>query len=709
MKSLLYILFLSFSVASAQMLPEFGTWTRKNPLPAGVRLNGMSFMDSLHGRFVGSQGTLVETADAGATWTETMLQPIGELQKIVFTGMSHGVIVGGDFGAMNGALFVTTDGGNTWLDRHPNPAMRYAYFDVQFIGDDTGWIAGFEGIFRTTDGGMTWAKSASDSLGWNTSVFFIDGNLGWCTNPGGRVCRSTDGGVTWHPVANLGWKWFERIRFATPTVGWAVGGGLYETRAYIFRTTDGGFTWKCQDSAAGLTYHDVEVIDTARAWVVGDRGAVLYTTDGGNMWFWSGTNLADDFSDIARVGARYWIAGGSFTHSTVVRSVPVGIPFPWEVKSSQITLSQLNAMAFDEDSTGWLAGLGGTLLKTADLGQSWVPVRLFSTDLYSAAWAAPHTFCFGGELGTFIKTTDNGDSWTVSKVDAAPVRQIQFVTPDTGWLVAGLLYRTTDAGVTWNSTMIGGDKVQFVDSRTGWLLVPVITLSEDDASVLYYTTDGGANWTYRMIYEAVRDFAFLDPQTGWFVSYAGGVFRTTDGGASWLPTCTLSEPVKQILFTSDQIGWVVGDYAIYRSEDGGLTFSRFRPLPPYEAVAMCFRSASLGFVFGQNGMLYEYEMHGDDVREIPVPGIPSELALEQNYPNPFNPTTVVSFQLPVVSKVTLVVYDVLGREVTTLIDETKPAGGYSVQWDASRFASGMYLVRLTAGRFTATRKILLLR
>jgi hypothetical protein len=86
---------------------------------------------------------------------------------------------------------------------------------------------------------------------------------------------------------------------------------------------------------------------------------------------------------------------------------------------------------------------------------------------------------------------------------------------------------------------------------------------------------------------------------------------------------------------------------------------------------------------------------------------PGQFALMQNYPNPFNPRTVVSAQWPVVSNVKLVIYDVLGREVAILVDEQKPAGRYEFEFDASGLASGLYVCRLTAGEFVASRKMLL--
>ncbi|MBI5471915.1 MAG: T9SS type A sorting domain-containing protein [Ignavibacteriae bacterium] len=104
------------------------------------------------------------------------------------------------------------------------------------------------------------------------------------------------------------------------------------------------------------------------------------------------------------------------------------------------------------------------------------------------------------------------------------------------------------------------------------------------------------------------------------------------------------------------------------------------------------------------------------VEEQKMLGIPLMFALEQNYPNPFNPTTEIRYQIPEVrgqrsevSRVTLKVFDILGREVATLVDEVRQPGTYNVQWNASGVASGVYLYRLRADAFVETKKCLMLR
>ena len=89
--------------------------------------------------------------------------------------------------------------------------------------------------------------------------------------------------------------------------------------------------------------------------------------------------------------------------------------------------------------------------------------------------------------------------------------------------------------------------------------------------------------------------------------------------------------------------------------------------------------------------------------------IPSDFSLYQNYPNPFNPSTTISWQVPVGSWQTFKIYDVLGNEVATLVDEYKPAGSYEVEWNASGLPSGIYFYQLKTENFIETKKMILMK
>jgi len=124
------------------------------------------------------------------------------------------------------------------------------------------------------------------------------------------------------------------------------------------------------------------------------------------------------------------------------------------------------------------------------------------------------------------------------------------------------------------------------------------------------------------------------------------------------------------------------------------------------SVVVFVQSVSSKTVYQSATINYD-ELNVTDVQN--ESSIPSEFKLEQNYPNPFNPSTTISWQSPVGSHQTLKVYDLLGREVATLVDEYKPAGSYEINFDASSLPSGIYFYKLQADHYIETRKMILLK
>lgn len=159
---------------------------------------------------------------------------------------------------------------------------------------------------------------------------------------------------------------------------------------------------------------------------------------------------------------------------------------------------------------------------------------------------------------------------------------------------------------------------------------------------------------------------------------------------------------------------------IMLSTDGGTTFptvlaqsevndgSALVTLPEISTTTARVRVEALGNVF--------YDMSNANFEINPIgiinhqTGIPVEFGLMQNFPNPFNPTTVVTYAIPKKSAVTLKVYDAVGRYITTLVNnELKTEGYYNVEFDASSMASGIYYYQLTAGDFTDTKKMIMVK
>jgi hypothetical protein len=164
------------------------------------------------------------------------------------------------------------------------------------------------------------------------------------------------------------------------------------------------------------------------------------------------------------------------------------------------------------------------------------------------------------------------------------------------------------------------------------------------------------------------------------------------------------------------------------SEDGGFNWSELASYTGYtttlfpEQIDLSNYKTSpilIRFRLRDNGDGYRYD--GWDIDDVELKDlnptnlneitnkIPSEFSLQQNYPNPFNPSTKVKYEIPERSFVTLKVYDVLGKEVATLVNDEKPAGVFEFEFNGAGLTSGIYFYKLQVGDFVETRKMVLLR
>jgi hypothetical protein len=207
------------------------------------------------------------------------------------------------------------------------------------------------------------------------------------------------------------------------------------------------------------------------------------------------------------------------------------------------------------------------------------------------------------------------------------------------------------------------------------------TLFAGTTTGVYKTTDNGSNWTLAINGLTTPYTLYLYPVgTNLFSgSWQGGVFLTTDMGANWTPVSTG-------LTNLDDRALTLYGSDLYVAAVGGVWK---RPI---------------GEMVGVNKMSNE---------------VPKEFSLYQNYPNPFNPSTTIKFDIPASFSplnekgaggfVTLSIYNVLGDEVAKLVNQNMQPGHYEITWNALNFSSGAYFYKLSAGDFTQTKQMILVK
>ena len=157
---------------------------------------------------------------------------------------------------------------------------------------------------------------------------------------------------------------------------------------------------------------------------------------------------------------------------------------------------------------------------------------------------------------------------------------------------------------------------------------------------------------------------------------------------------------------------------ILKTTDGGANWISRNSVTGFTLISVHFIDASTGWAVGGHGTILKTTTGGGvtSVEDIYYSGAatPNQIALMQNYPNPFNPNTTIRYDLPKASDVKLVIYNILGQKVRTLIDKNRSAGFHIVLWDGKNgagvsVASGVYIYRIEAERFVKSRKMLLIR
>ena len=363
-----------------------------------------------------------------------------------------------------------------------------------------------------------------------------------------------------------------------------------------------------------------------------------------------------------------------------------------------VTSSFLMDICAIDSTTAWvtennMAG-GGGIYKTTDGGDSWIkqistiPALIHFFDAQNGVQI---------NVGFIHITTNGGTTWTpVTNVPSFAPDEFTIIygannayafVGDTIWVgtTKGRVYRSADRGQTWNisQTSLGTDaainSLAFKDSKNGLAASSVNTSTWQIVSKMARTTDGGETWTaiaappmptascITYIPGTADSYVMVAPANS---GETPGSAYTKDGGATW--TIIDSVQYYAVAFVAPNIGWAGG-----------------------------FTTATHGGMYRWTGSFLE-------VSERKVEKVPQQFGLSQNYPNPFNPSTTIAFSLPQADFVTLKIYNVLGKEIASLVSERLSAGNYQYQWNATGMAAGVYFYQLRTDKFSQTRKMVLM-
>ncbi len=702
-------------------------------------------LDLLDVDFLGASGVVagglqvLRTDDGGMTWFPLTAPGVGPIRACEL--LTPTVVL-----AAGQLLVRSTNGGQTWeglFITGNNPT-------ISFSDANHGAFTGSYSIQITTDGGVTWTEHGigpgqSETSLRVTDLAFRDAGL-IAFSAAASICdiyspyRCSSYGEAQFSTNGALWWTIDQV-WESDLYGVAVNGGgvmLFVGRAGAIarrvppapmvtinaRPSMSGSAIAFAGSDHGLAMNYVYEVNA-----IGQTEQVytafLQTANAGESWTESTrpNTLVNDASfaptgapvpPVYAVGSQY-NPGSDVWSSQVLKSINGGAT--WSSLWSSAAYGMLHAMGYNSPSRSVAVGDGGTIAITDNdvVTPSIVPGN---ASLRGIAFADPSVAVAVGFSGTtpiVLRTIDGGGQWSPIAVGGTQrLHDVDFATNQIGVAVGlgGAILRTEDAGESWqpiiSPTTAALNAVAFCDNVRGYVAGSTGTVLE--------TSDAGLSWT-PILTPTLVELTDVYAHGTTHAVFVGVNQIVLDYEVTPVPTLISSFSASPDAFAID-LSWSVrndADLAGFRVErTSGAGASR-----AFRDIGAASRSFTDDGV--EPGVSYEYvlvalDRDGTETYSAPVRVTTSQAALEllPNVPNPFNPSTTIRYVLPVRADVRVTIYDVAGRPVATLVDRNQAAGSYAVEWNGTgargeRVASGVYLLRMEAGKQALSRKMVLLK
>ena len=476
----------------------------------------------------------------------------------------------------------------------------------------------------------------------------------------GKISVSNDSGKTWSDVTPA----VKSLRIKTLTV--AGNGTVYAGAQGMFRSTDHGVSWTVINNGLKEAVPAIVgcgfIVAKNGHFLEGSEYGLWRSTDKGQTWTESNNGLKHPMIEfLFRDSLGYLFAGAhalprhESTVNRLYRSTDDG--YTWDtVKVSLDGIYSMIAQGFNNEL--YLAHgfgsqppsatlIGSGCAKSTDRGATWVDLPCYGGKGFSVGVTKRGTILFGGETLGLFRSTNNGTSWDTT-IHVGP-----------GGNMAPIIISPNGTIFTCS---YGDNHIWFSDSVTDGKSYTNMV----HPSFPMYTTANAFQWssTDRM-YVGLKG---NPPNTGMY--YVDGPITAN---SVFTPVPNLYFNVTKMHWDDEGYMWIYGSGSLAKS-DSVLT-------APKKTT---------------------------DVKQTNT--VPSEFALQQNYPNPFNPSTTLGFTIQESGITTLKIYDALGREVSTLVNEHLEAGEYHQRtFNASHLSSGIYFARLTSGAQTQMKKLMFLK
>lgn len=415
----------------------------------------------------------------------------------------------------------------------------------------------------------------------------------------------------------------------------------------------------------------------------------------------------------------------SLTLLALILATVSAFPQGWFVQTTFTPAQSLQVIRFYDANTGYCtAPLYNSstynIHKTTNAGQNWTDQNSTYTSMRFMAMSivSPDTVYISGNNGIIIKTVNGGVNWmTLPTNDSVQLWGLQFVNPNTGFAAGsyGHILKTTNAGANWTINYLLPNQnllsyIYFTSENTGYI---------SGSAIIIKTTNAGTSWTQLTAsfqnFEDLNQIQFLNDQTGYGVTSQNRFFKTTDAGATWSISTAGTNSLFAEYFINVNTGYTCGfnGTILYTTDAGSSWATQVSGLTDI-LTSVWFTNSLTGYITTWYGHVLKTTNGGITFVHRTGDQVPQDYRLYQNYPNPFNPVTKIKFDVPSnvkreTSNVRLGVFNLLGELVEFLVNDELVPGSYEVSFDASRLPSGVYFYRLSAGDYSDTKRMVLVK
>ena len=354
-----------------------------------------------------------------------------------------------------------------------------------------------------------------------------------------------------------------------------------------------GIWTELQPRVPRVDYWRVYFINPDTGLAVGDMGAIIKTTNGGQHWYTIENNFSVSLKALGSYSGRNIIAGGD--GGLIIKSTDLGET--WSIVQSNTTENLWNVQ-FITENTGWLVGNNATTLKATDGGDTWTIMNLPLPDVtyYDVSFLDSTFGYISANGGNILRTLDGGASWDATHIgDNYGLFTVKAVTRQKAVALgfAGKQVNTTDGGNTWYFyTFLGStfSDMAFVDTLKGYAV---------GIGGSFETTNGGLNWEWRTDMADGLGITFVNNETGYMVGQSIINRKTTNAGENWQRTI-INDDFTDVFFTDDNKGWFIGNKKLFQTIDGGETLIERNDFPGNRPSSVYFLDSLTGIVGAMN-------------------------------------------------------------------------------------------------------------